>query len=205
MENDRTHQNISVSVIIPVYNTGIYLEEAIGSITAQSLGNIEIITIDDGSTDNSPEILQKLRDKDDRIKIYTQSNQGPSEARNYGIKEASGDYILFLDSDDMLQNDTIDKCYKQCINNDLDFCTFDAESFIDGDLSSPPILTYDRSKCLLPNHLYSGIEAFKLLIDYEVYTPSPCLLMIKRKFLLSNNLFFLKGIIHEDQLFTTTL
>ena len=58
MENDRTHQNISVSVIIPVYNTGIYLEEAIGSITAQSLGNIEIITIDDGSTDNSPEILQ---------------------------------------------------------------------------------------------------------------------------------------------------
>lgn len=95
-----------ISVIIPVYNTDKYLAKCLDSVITQTFSDIEIICINDGSTDNSAEILKKYAEKDSRIKIITQTNKGPSAVRNRGIDEAKGEYISFIDSDD-----TIDKNY----------------------------------------------------------------------------------------------
>ena len=96
------HQNPKVSVIIPVYNVEKYLDDCLGNVVNQTLEDIEIICINDGSTDNSLEVLRKYESEDERIKIIDKENGGLSSARNAGIKEAKGEYILFLDSDDMI-------------------------------------------------------------------------------------------------------
>lgn len=96
------HQNPKVSVIIPVYNVEKYLDDCLENVVNQTLQDIEIICINDGSTDNSLEILRKYENKDERVKIIDKENGGLSSARNAGIKEAKGEYILFLDSDDMV-------------------------------------------------------------------------------------------------------
>lgn len=92
-----------VSVVIPVYNTEAYVGEAIESAREQTLRDIEILVIDDGSTDRSPSVIRKLADTDSRIQIYTQTNQGVSAARNKGLEYVKGEFIYFLDSDDLLE------------------------------------------------------------------------------------------------------
>ena len=91
-----------ISVIIPVYNTEKYLPDCISSVLGQTFQDFEVICVNDGSTDNSQSVLQKFRLKDNRIKIFTQENKGQGEARNTGLEHATGEYILFLDSDDTL-------------------------------------------------------------------------------------------------------
>ncbi|HJH49587.1 glycosyltransferase family 2 protein, partial [Merdimonas faecis] len=95
-------ENLIISIIIPVYNTGNYLQECIDSVRQQSYKSLELIFINDGSTDNSSAILDKAAESDPRIKVIEQENSGLSAARNRGMREASGDYIMFLDSDDWL-------------------------------------------------------------------------------------------------------
>ena len=102
---------VKVSVIIPVYNTELYVRQTIQSILGQTLYDIEIITVNDGSTDNSLSILSELAKQDNRIKIFTHSNQGLSVSRNVGIEKASGEFIYFMDSDDLLDHDTLEICY----------------------------------------------------------------------------------------------
>lgn len=89
-----------ISVIVPVYNVEKYLDECLDSITSQTLRDIEIICVDDGSTDSSPEILERHAKKDGRIKTTRQENQGLGYTRGDGLRIASGEYILFCDSDD---------------------------------------------------------------------------------------------------------
>src|SRR5690349_18213271 len=106
--------DIKVSVIIPVYNTDEYLREAVNSIRNQTLQDLEIIIINDGSTDRSTQIINELANEDKRIKIYTQKNSGQSVARNMGIKMASGKYLYFMDSDDILDCYALETCYSKC-------------------------------------------------------------------------------------------
>ena len=94
-----------ISVIIPVYNNEKYLCECLDSIIAQTYRNIQIITVDDGSTDASGKILDQYADKDKRIEVYHIQNSGVSTARNIGLKHAAGEYITFVDSDDALSLD----------------------------------------------------------------------------------------------------
>ncbi|MGL4848757.1 MAG: glycosyltransferase family 2 protein [Clostridium sp.] len=96
-----------ISIIIPVYNSEDYLSEAINSIMNNSFQEFEVICIDDGSSDESLNILNELEKRDERIKVYTQSNSGPSKARNLGLEKASGEYIVFMDSDDILPKDSL--------------------------------------------------------------------------------------------------
>ena len=105
-------KNPKISVIIPVYNTQDYLEECLSSLVSQTYKNLEIICVNDGSTDKSPLILQQYAKQDDRIKVITQENQGFTSARNTALKEVSGDWIAFLDSDDWLSVD----CYQRFID-----------------------------------------------------------------------------------------
>ena len=95
-----------ISIIVPVYNSEKYLRAAIHSLLNQTYQNIEVILINDGSTDGSQELISSFQKKDKRIKLYNTKNLGVSHARNYGIDRASGSYIMFLDSDD-----TYDKSY----------------------------------------------------------------------------------------------
>ena len=197
--------NIAVSVIITVYNTDKYITDAINSVIGQSFQDFEIIAINDGSTDSSLEKLEQLDRVDKRIKVINQSKKGPSAARNSGYNNAKGEYIVFLDSDDLLESNALALCYNACIENNLDFCTFDAKAFIDEGGFASPFLNYDRTKTLCAEVVYQGNMMFKALVDKMEYTPSCCLLMIKREFYQQNNLSFYEGILHEDQLFTTTL
>ena len=111
---------IKVSVIVPVYNTQDYLNECIDSVLNQSLADFELICIDDGSTDASLEILKDYEKKDNRIQVFSQKNSGLAASRNAGLNVAQGEYVLFLDSDDYLKSDTLEKLYNQAIENNLD-------------------------------------------------------------------------------------
>ena len=98
-----------VSIVIPVYNVEEYLEEAVSSAIHQTYRNLEIILVDDGSTDSSGRMCDTLKEKDDRIIVIHDKNEGLSEARNRGIRIASGEYICFLDSDDYLDKTFVEK------------------------------------------------------------------------------------------------
>jgi len=102
---------IDISVIIPVYNVEKYLAECLESVISQDMGNIELVCVNDGSKDSSLDILKAYAEKDDRILIIEQGNQGLSCARNAGIDRAGGEYILFLDSDDCLAEHALKGMY----------------------------------------------------------------------------------------------
>lgn len=104
-------ETFEISVIIPVYNTSEYLAECLESILQQTLRNIEVICVNDGSTDNSLQILQEVQKKDSRIKIIDQQNQGVSAARNAGLEAATGKYIGFVDGDDTVEHDFFAQLY----------------------------------------------------------------------------------------------
>ena len=101
-----------VSVILPVYNASKYVREALDSVINQTLSDIEIICINDGSTDNSLEILEEYAQKDARIRIHSQENRGPSAARNVGMEIATGEYIGFIDADDKIDLNFYEELYK---------------------------------------------------------------------------------------------
>ncbi|HHF1017434.1 TPA: glycosyltransferase family 2 protein, partial [Haemophilus influenzae] len=109
-----------ISIIMPVYNAECYLNQGILSCLNQSYQNIELILIDDGSTDKSIEIINNIIDKDKRVKLFfTPTNQGPAAARNIGLEKAQGDYITFLDSDDFIANDKLEKQLNFMLQNHL--------------------------------------------------------------------------------------
>lgn len=111
---------IKLSIIVPVYNVAEYLERCLNSLINQTLNEIEIICVNDGSTDNSLCILEKFAGLDKRIKIINQKNKGLSGARNTGIKLVQGEYFGFLDSDDWVDLDYFEKLYKRAKNCDAD-------------------------------------------------------------------------------------
>ena len=113
-----------ISVIIPVYNAEKYLNKTLESILKQSLKDIEVICVDDGSTDGSVEIIQSFIKKDDRVKLIRQNNQHAGSARNTGLKEAQGEYIHFMDADDYVLNYAYEAIYNKVIKYDLDCLKF---------------------------------------------------------------------------------
>lgn len=98
---------INVSVIIIGYNTEKYVKKCIESVILQSLTNIEIICVDDGSSDNTFSIMKEMSIKDERIKVYTQENSGPYAARKKGLDMAAGKYVVFIDSDDWIESEEL--------------------------------------------------------------------------------------------------
>ena len=125
--------NYLVSVIVPVYKVEKYIHQCIDSIINQSYRNLEIILIDDGSPDNCPQICDDYKQKDDRIRVIHKDNGGLSSARNAGLDICTGDYIAFVDSDDMVQNNFIEVMLEKSINNSADICICDFLKFCDND------------------------------------------------------------------------
>lgn len=191
-----------VSVIIPVYNTEIYVEEAVRSIMNQTLRDIQIIIIDDGSSDKSLSVIKKLADEDERIYYLSQTNQGQSVARNKGMEIANAEYVYFMDSDDLLAKDAFEICYNKCISENLDFVFFDAENF--GEVHKT-IDGYNR-KGQLDMKVHSGIEILNRLLDIWGYRVSPWLFFINLQFLRKETITFDENLkIYEDQPFSARL
>ena len=115
-------ENPLVSIIVPVYNTEKYIRECLNSLIQQSYSHIEIIAVDDGSTDNSLCLLKELSTKDNRLKVFSQPNQGVSAARNLALSKATGIYIMFVDADDWIESSTIEECLQAI--GDADVCFF---------------------------------------------------------------------------------
>ena len=119
-----------VSVVLPIYNVAPYLDEAFQSVLSQSLTDIEVIAVNDGSTDNSQEVIERYASQDSRILALSQENQGLSGARNTALRHATGEYIYMMDSDDILSNpDAIRICYKYAKQNKAVFIFFDGDRF----------------------------------------------------------------------------
>ena len=120
---------VEISVVIPAYNAVAYLDEAINSIINQSFTDLEIICVDDGSTDNTLDVLQSYASKDSRVQVHHQENQGPGGATNTGLSKAKGKYIFFMDSDDILDLNALEELYNIMEEKDVDFVIFKAITY----------------------------------------------------------------------------
>ncbi len=193
-----------VSVIIPIYNSEPYLVDSLSSIANQTLQNIEIICINDGSTDASPAILEQFAAVDKRIRIITQDNQGQSSARNTGIRLARSPYLYFMDSDDTLEQNALEYLYIEAVQSNLDILFFDGDSLFDYPELKKQFSSYKeyyhRTKCY--DSVQSGIDLFIDFHKSNDYRVSPCLQFIRRDYLLEQHIFFPEGYIYEDNVFT---
>lgn len=113
-----------VSIVIPIYNVEKYLEQCIISILEQSYNKIEVLLIDDGSTDKSKDICDMFERKDIRVHAYHKSNGGLSDARNYGMTKCNGKYVMFVDGDDWLDKETVSESLEFAERNELDIVFF---------------------------------------------------------------------------------
>ena len=122
-------ENIKISVILPIYNVKKYVRQCLNSVLKQTLEEIEIICIDDGSTDGSTEILKEYEKKDSRIRAFYRKNQGAGAARNYGIQQARGKYLSFLDSDDFFESDMLELAYEKAEKYNTDIVLYRSDQY----------------------------------------------------------------------------
>jgi|SRR5690625_3595267 len=184
-----------VSIIVPVYNKEKYLERSLNSLMNQSLEDIEIILIDDGSSDNSLELCKTFQKKDNRIKVIPQQNQGVSVARNTGIKHATGEYIGFTDPDDWVEKDMFLKMYKKSEETNSSVCISNySQDTKDNTIKQELNVTKDilDSKDIDEQILSKLIGPLK--VGESTIMSTVWRLLIKRELIIDNNITFPKGI-----------
>ena len=177
-----------VSVIIPVYNVEKYLRECLDSIINQTLREIEIICVDDGSTDDSLKILQEYAAKDNRITVITQENQYAGVARNAGLAVARGEYLSFLDSDDFFEPNMLAEMYAKSAKLGLDICVCDADMY--NDITK----TYQIQRFLYPDIIPQNKAVFNKndlhTRLYDFTNAAAWTKLYSREFVIKNNLYF---------------
>lgn len=184
---------IKVSIIIPVYNVETYLERSINSILAQTYANIEILLIDDGSTDRSPQICDEYAAKDNRIVVIHKKNGGQGDARNHGLDICKGDYISFVDSDDWIEPAYIDELLKTALNAEADIAICELKR-----TRSPE---EKRTLKKIYQQCYTPAEAIsRLFSKREVSFIGPVCKIYKRH--LFKTIRFPVGKYHEDEFFS---
>lgn len=161
----------AISVIVPVYNVESYLSECLESLANQSYSDIEIICIDDGSTDESPSILRGYAKMDSRFKVIQQQNLGVSAARNKGLASATGEYVMFVDSDDYIRADTCEKLLLFSQKNDLDIVVFGGKTF-------PTVQWADD--CFAQRNVIYTNDSVRALFDEPGSRPLMCNKMFRR-------------------------
>lgn len=191
---------VDVSVIIPVYNTDKYLRECLDSIVNQTLRNIEIICIDDGSTDNSLKILKEYEGEDSRFKVFSQENAGQGNARNRGMSLAEGKYIYFMDSDDFIKSNTLKDTFEIAENKNLDLVMFQLINYDEdtGELFENDYYTMEEVYNFVGDDVFSVNDIDELVFDIAV---SPVNKLYNREFLLNSGAKFPEDLIFEDNLF----
>ena len=179
-----------ISIIIPVYKVEKYIDRCVESVVAQTYKNLEIILVDDGSPDRCPEICDDWQKRDTRIKVIHKVNGGLSSARNVAIKNAQGEYILFVDSDDSIVPEACEKLIA-CAEG-MDFVRGEATIY------EPGKVTHRVHTNLEENVEYSGPRLAELEIKKGEWFAAACYNFYRRSFLIENDLFFVEGILHED-------
>ena len=177
-----------ISVVVPVYNASQYLDRCIESLVNQTIKDIEIILVDDGSTDNSLSISKTWSEKDERIIVLEQINRGVSSARNKGIEFSKGEFILLVDSDDWLPDGAIEFVIQEIENNPQ------------VDVFSSVLQQYHEKDDSFHFTAYQGELFYSGLSYLEKKLPSGASprFICKRTFLNQNNLRYIPGILHED-------
>lgn len=193
-----------VSVIVPVYNTEKYLRQCLDSVVNQTLQDIEVICIDDGSTDDSKRILDEYAHRDARILVYSKENGGQSSARNKGMDLAQGDYLYFLDSDDYILDTALECLYECAEAEQLDILFFGGDSFFENrELQKTHLsyLEYYHRKDLTKKAV-TGRKLLQLFGEKDRFRSGVPLQFFNQRFLKQTGIRFFEGIIHEDELFT---
>ena len=178
-----------ISVIIPVYNSGELLKRLINSLLQQTYRDLEILLINDGSTDNTEQICKEIIEKDSRFQYFYQKNAGVSAARNYGIIKSRGEYIAFLDADDEIDNNYFEELLSVCRYADIAICDVRLE-----DTTGKLI-----SKFTLPNQVLTSEEALNYLLKRQHINSGPCAKLFKYSFIKQLRFPDLK--VYEDILF----
>ena len=175
------------SIIVPVYNVEKYIKDCLTSILNQTYDNFEVIVVNDGSPDNSEEIIKDLAKKDKRIKYFKKENGGISDTRNFGIEKTTGEYFLFVDSDDTIEKELLQKVF-DAIDDETELVRFGAKRVNNKDVTyeSPPVFTN-----------LSGPQAFEKLINLSLFA-TVWSFAFKRSFWDKNKFKFAKGKVHED-------
>ena len=187
-------KGIKISVMIPVYNTSKYLEKCLISVMNQSLKEIEIICVNDGSIDNSLEILEKFQEKDKRIIIVNKKNGGLTTARNAALKIASGEYCLNIDSDDWIEQGYLEAIYNRAIKDDLDIVISD----IIFDFKNNPQENYILTDLAINDEkIITGEEYINIFLESNFYGYTWNKL-IKRKIYVQNNIFYNEKIFYRE-------
>lgn len=191
---------MDISIIVPVYNVEAYLKECLNSLLNQDFnGEYEIICVNDGSTDNSLNILKEYQKTNDKIVLVDQKNKGLSGARNTGFKNAKGKYIMFLDSDDYLKDKKVlELLYGQVEKNSLDFVAADFEYDYENKNKNYRIQRTNK----MNDKVMNGREFYDLGIKSKAIMSVVWNKLYRRDFLEKNNLYFYEGIIYEDMEFT---
>ena len=180
-----------VSIIIPIYNAQVYLDDCLNSISLQTYKDFEVLCIDDGSTDNSRNICEKFVEKDERFHLYCQQNSGVSAARNVGIEVSRGEWVVFVDSDDVLSSEYL--AHLMCLSVDGSF----------------PICGYTQNMKELGNGdntiaRYDAKEYIRRIVNESIKHPNIWMMLFKNSIIRDNNLRFVIGCVrNEDTEFFT--
>lgn len=185
---------MEVSVIVPVYNSELYIEECINSILQQSFDDIEVVIVDDGSTDKTAEICNNISQKNENVLYYKKENSGVSSARNKGIELSSGKYLAFVDSDDIIHKDMIRLLYKSIQNVDISVCGY----CLYENKTNNVIEKFGRDFC---GSYADFFDNFNCFISPPLVL-GPCFKLIKKEIVIEHDVIFPEDISYgEDALF----
>lgn len=188
---------IYLSIIIPSFNVSEYLPEALKTLTRLPQREIEVIIINDGSTDNTLSVAKTFKGRIENLKIIDQVNQGVCAARNNGLEKAAGKYVLFFDADDIIIYDEFIKSFELLKSIDHDIIIGNGYYYIDGKIQDP--FSKDEFKKNLG--VVSGPQYYLETSRRKEYNQYSELFLIRKEFLLTNNIRYTLGIVHEDKEF----
>lgn len=180
-----------VSVIVPVYKVEDELGRCVDSVLSQSLSDIEVILVDDGSPDGCPRICDEYALKDPRVTVVHKDNGGLSDARNCGLDKATGDYVMFVDSDDYIEPDSCERLYRSAVDSDADMVLGDWRV-------SPGPDRPDHYAALEGGKAYSSRDFILAALKAGEWYPCACFMFCRRSLFNDNGLKFAVGLLHED-------
>lgn len=187
---------MKVSFIVPIYKVEQYIHQCVDSLVSQTYLDIEVVLVDDGSPDRCPEICDEIAATDSRIRVVHKPNGGLSDARNAGLRAATGDYVVFVDGDDFwMHKDDLEKLMVKAKENPtVDFIGFNCRYYYPSTNTYAPWPDYDEALSHPLNHDDTVVK----LTETSSFVMSACMKLMKRQFLLDNELFFIKGQLSED-------
>ena len=211
MKVEKKREDNKVSVIIPVYNTGKYLEKCISSVLNQTYSNLEVILIDDGSTDNSLKICNDCALKDSRILVLSHNNKGVSYTRNRGLDSMTGDYVTFVDSDDWIEKDYVEKLIMPIIkyNVQISSCNYDETNdnvtFKNRHMFSEGIVLYDRALDMLSEYYIGSVYAKLYSKESLIRSDGSKIRFNERLSICEDQLFWVEAVINAKKIYIMDL